>query len=186
MNSLFLYFVLFFMVATAILCVITDKLFTAVVYSGTLSVFTTLCYLLLGAPDVALAEAVIGATVASAIFLITLKKYRVFNVYLVGNKSNQRFMKMTKTIVKTLKKHDIQPNILITDSDESVFKLFSLQNSDLVAIERGDVIELHGEVHSQYFSAISSALDSEINSGEVIIIDSIYDSIVSYREGSHE
>ncbi len=187
MNNIFLYIVLIFMVVTAILCVITDKLFTAVVYSGTLSVFTTLCYLLLGAPDVALAEAVIGATVASSIFLITLKKYRIFTVYLVGKKDSNSFTRISKSIIRTLKNLDIEPNILVSNSDDSsIFHLFREQNGDLVAIEHDGIIELHGERHSQYFTAISNDLSSDIASGKVVIIDSLYDSVVSYREGLDE
>ncbi len=187
MSSIFLYLILFFMVVTAILCVITDRLFTAVVYSGTLSVFTTLCYLLLGAPDVALAEAVIGATVASAIFLITLKKYHIFTVYFVGNRDETQFKSVMKTIVKTLKKLDIEPNVLTASKDDAdVFKLFSEQGGDLVVMQNGEIIELHGERYSSYFTEICSTLQKEVDSGEVVVIDSLYDSVASYREVTSE
>ncbi len=180
MSELLLYVVLFFMVLSAILTVITDKLFTAVVYSGVLSLLTTLSYLLLGAPDVALAEAVIGSTLATAIFLVTLKKYRIFTVYLVGNRDDQLSTQILQTITTTLKKMNIELHVLQTQSD--AHELFSHPNCDLVAEKKGEQIVLHGELQSQYFSKITEALSCEIDSGVVVVEDSITDSIVNFRE----
>ncbi len=179
MNAL-LYFVLFFMIASAILTVVTDKLFTAVVYSSVLSLLTTLAYLLLGAPDVALAEAVIGSTLATAIFLVTLRKYRIFTVYLIGVKDDPQSLHVLQVITTTLRKLSIDLNILQTQGD--AHELFSHPNCDLVAEKKGDQIILHGEMQSLYFMQLTEALSSEIQSGLVIVEDSIADSIVNFRE----
>ncbi len=65
----------------AILAIQTGILRNAIIY---LSVFSLLCsvvYLLLGAPDVAIAEAVIGCTLSTILYLVALRKYRIFTVY---------------------------------------------------------------------------------------------------------
>ncbi len=179
MNEL-LYVVLFFMIVAAVLTVITEKLFTAVVYSSALSILTTLAYLLLGAPDVALAEAVIGSTLATAIFLVTLKKYRIFTVYFVGTREDPLSTHVLQTITSTLKKMNIELNVLQTQSD--AHELFSHPNCDLVAEKREEKIVLHGELQSQYFTEITEALSLEIQSGSVLVEDSIDDSTVNFRE----
>ena len=65
----------------AILAIQTGVLRNAVIY---LSVFSLLCsvvYLLHSAPDVAIAEAVIGCTLSTILYLVALKKYSIFTVY---------------------------------------------------------------------------------------------------------
>lgn len=84
MNSAVLYIVLFLTAAAAVLTVLTDRLLSAVIFAGALSAEAALCYLMLGAPDVALAEIVVGATLATVIFLVTLKKYRMFTGHPAG------------------------------------------------------------------------------------------------------
>ncbi len=180
MNNMFLTIILIFMLLSAILTVITDKMFTAVVYSSVLSAFTTLAYLLLGAPDVALAEAVIGSTLATAIFLVTLKKYRIFTVYLVGKRGDPLATHVLQVITRTLKQLDIEPNILQIQAD--AHELFSHPNCDLVAEQKNGNMILHGEQHSHYFTEIANALSHEIQNGSVIIEDSIYDSVVHFEE----
>ncbi len=179
MDNIFLYSILSFMVIAAILTVITDKLFTAVVYSGVLSVFTALSYLLLGAPDVALAEAVIGSTLATAILLATLRKYRIFTIYIVGKLKHPLSSQVIQTISKTLQESDIEPNILHSQSD--AHSLFAHPNCDLVVEQNGDSIILHGEMHSQYFSHITEALSDEIIANTVLLEDSINDSSIHYK-----
>lgn len=69
------------LIVFAILAIQTGVLRNAIIY---LSVFSLLCsvvYLLLGAPDVAIAEAVIGCTLSTILYLVALRKYRIFTVY---------------------------------------------------------------------------------------------------------
>lgn len=74
MNETLLGAVLLLLLGLGILVVVTDRLFTAVVYSAALSACIAFGYLLLGAPDVALAEAIIGSALTTVIYLATLKK----------------------------------------------------------------------------------------------------------------
>ena len=80
MNETLLGAVLLLLLGLGILVVVTDRLFTAVVYSAALSACIAFGYLLLGAPDVALAEAIIGSVLTTVIYLATLKKYRIFTI----------------------------------------------------------------------------------------------------------
>jgi putative multicomponent Na+:H+ antiporter subunit B len=73
--------ILILMVIFAILAVREDKLRRAVIYLGTFSLVGSFIYLLYGAPDVAIAEAIIGSTLATILYLVALKKYKIFTVY---------------------------------------------------------------------------------------------------------
>ncbi len=78
LEFLFLSLIIF-----AIVTVQTKNLIRAVIYLGGLSLICSVTYIMLAAPDVALAEAVIGCTLSTILFLVVLRKYRVFNVCFV-------------------------------------------------------------------------------------------------------
>jgi energy-converting hydrogenase B subunit D len=59
---------------SAALAVLLKSTFAAVVTSGLAGLFASVCYVLLAAPDVAMAEASIGAGLATLIFLFALRK----------------------------------------------------------------------------------------------------------------
>jgi len=73
--------VLIFMVVFAIATLQSKSLRHSVIY---LSVFSLLCsfaYTLYHAPDVAIAEAVIGCSLSTVLYLVAIKKYRIFRIY---------------------------------------------------------------------------------------------------------
>ena len=69
---------LIMLIVLAIATVQTRKLRNAVIYLGVFSLGMSFVYILYNAPDVAIAEAVIGSTLATILYLVALKKYRIF------------------------------------------------------------------------------------------------------------
>jgi uncharacterized MnhB-related membrane protein len=59
---------------SGVLAVALNNLLAAMVSSGLAGLFASLAFLLLAAPDVAMAEAAIGSGLATFIFLYTLRK----------------------------------------------------------------------------------------------------------------
>jgi len=59
---------------SALLAVLLNNLLAAIVSGGLASLFAALSFLLLAAPDVAMAEAAIGSGLATFIFLYALRK----------------------------------------------------------------------------------------------------------------
>jgi len=57
-----------------VLAVYTKKLLSAVIAVGVVSLFVSILFLLLGAPDVAMTEAAIGAGLSTVIFLYALAR----------------------------------------------------------------------------------------------------------------
>ena len=74
LKEVLIIFILGMMIVAALFTVSQKDLFLAVVGTGVVSLFLSLLFLILQAPDVALTEAAIGAALSSVIFLITLKK----------------------------------------------------------------------------------------------------------------
>ena len=60
--------------ATAGLAVFSKKLLTSVIALGVTGIFVALEFLVLQAPDVAIAEAAVGAVLTTIIFIIALRK----------------------------------------------------------------------------------------------------------------
>lgn len=60
--------------ASGVLAVVLHNLMAAMVSAGLASLFAAVSYVLLAAPDVAMAEASIGSGLATLIFLYTLRK----------------------------------------------------------------------------------------------------------------
>ena len=60
--------------ASACLAVFSKKLLTCVIALGVTGVFVALEFLVLQAPDVAIAEAAVGAVLTTIIFIIALRK----------------------------------------------------------------------------------------------------------------
>jgi len=65
---------IFIMIILAVAAVIFKDLINAVVVSAAVSLITSILFYFLQAPDVAMAEAAIGAGLTTAIFIIAIKK----------------------------------------------------------------------------------------------------------------
>lgn len=61
-------------VATAAIAIFSKKILTCVIALGVTGVFVALEFLVLQAPDVAIAEAAVGAVLSTVIFIIAVKK----------------------------------------------------------------------------------------------------------------
>ena len=85
------------LLASVIMVVVTENLIHAAIYMGTFSTLSAVVFLLLGAPDVALAEAIIGSTLSTIIYLIAIKKFRLFTIYYICDEEYDLLHKKTLT-----------------------------------------------------------------------------------------
>ncbi|MFN3284630.1 MAG: Na(+)/H(+) antiporter subunit B, partial [Pseudothermotoga sp.] len=65
------------MVVLAVTSIQVKKAEIAVIYLGIFSLFNAIVYLFYSAPDLSLAEAVIGSALATALFLVAIKGYNL-------------------------------------------------------------------------------------------------------------
>lgn len=61
-------------VATAAVAIFSKKILTSVIALGVTGAFVALEFLVLQAPDVAIAEAAVGAVLTTAVFIVAIKK----------------------------------------------------------------------------------------------------------------
>lgn len=153
----------------AILAIQTGVLRNAIIY---LSVFSLLCsvvYLLLGAPDVAIAEAVIGCTLSTILYLVALRKYKIFTVYyrcdshnvdelteLKHEKESLRYALTKFASSKELQLDLINTNARLRDLEEHV-------NYDVFIIHNVDGMELHGVHDSYQYEELGTALKTRLD-----------------------
>jgi len=74
MLELFVYLLCGSILVSGILAVRLGGLMAAMVSGGLASLFAAICYVLLGAPDVAMTEASIGSGLSTLIFLYAIRK----------------------------------------------------------------------------------------------------------------
>ncbi|HXX07670.1 MAG TPA: hydrogenase subunit MbhD domain-containing protein [Pseudolabrys sp.] len=74
MLELFVYLLCGSILVSGILAVRLGGLLAAMVSGGLASLFAAICYVLLGAPDVAMTEASIGSGLSTLIFLYAIRK----------------------------------------------------------------------------------------------------------------
>lgn len=77
------------MVVFAFMAIQAKKLRRAVIYLGVFSLMSSFAYLLCSAPDVALAEAAIGCTLTTVLYLVAVKKYKVFTIFYITDVSSR-------------------------------------------------------------------------------------------------
>lgn len=73
--------VLIVMVVFAIASLQAKSLRHSVIYLSVYSLICSFAYVLYQAPDVAIAEAVIGCSLSTVLYLVAIKKFRIFRVY---------------------------------------------------------------------------------------------------------
>ena len=77
MPELFVYLLCVSILVSGILAVRLGSLMAAMVSGGLASLFAAVCYVLLGAPDVAMTEASIGSGLSTLIFLYALRRTEI-------------------------------------------------------------------------------------------------------------
>jgi len=153
----------------AIIAIQTNVLRNAVIY---LSVFSLLCsvvYLFHGAPDVAIAEAVIGCTLSTILYLVALKKYSIFTVYYRCLSNDLDEITMLKTeknhmksvLTKFARTQELQLDMINTTSN---FKQIIASTSyDVIIFHSNKGIWIHGLKNSYQYNELIRYFYEEID-----------------------
>jgi uncharacterized MnhB-related membrane protein len=67
------------LIIMAIISILNEKLSIAVIAAGVVSLFASILFLLMSAPDVAMTEAAIGSGLSTLIFFYVLNKIKKYN-----------------------------------------------------------------------------------------------------------
>jgi len=145
------YVILIMMVIFAIAAIQTEVLRRAIIYAGVFSLLSSFAYLLYKAPDVAIAEAVIGCTLATVIFLVALTKYKVFRVYYKADNSNRENIDdILMSITKYSDYMSLQLDIISTQ--KKLDDISSASGFDVIIIQNENSIDIYGETSNYIFN----------------------------------
>lgn len=151
---------LILLIVFAFLAIQSNKLRRAVVFLGAFSALSAFLYILMGAPDAALAEAVIGSTIATIIYLAVIQKYRVFTVYFTNESQNsandthvtRRQNSVLVFIEKFCYKRELEPQIVYTIED--LEKVKEKDDWDLIVRRNRKMIKIYGNTNSYQFEEL--------------------------------
>lgn len=135
----------------AILTIRTQVLRMAIIYMGVFSLAASLVYVLYRAPDVAIAEAVIGSGLVALLYLSALKRYRVYTIGVVGEHPGNITDKEIIRVERNAVIHDIEDFCIERErepqtvfSRETVKEAVSNNHYDIVIEEHPQGIRLYG------------------------------------------
>ena len=135
------------LVALAIVTVEAKKLRRSVIYMGAFSLLSSFVYLLVGAPDVAIAEAFIGCTISVVLLLTALKKYRIITIYYtvtegeISNASEKYCDKLIADLENFLSNQDFEPQLIKTNLYDT--SLHENEAFDLLVVNLGDSVSIY-------------------------------------------
>lgn len=136
----------------AVASLITETLRSAIVFYGILSLLTSFLFLIYLAPDVALAEAVIGSGLVTLVFLLALRQYKVYRVCFVESSNfitadrsirNAEHDQITESIEQFCRAKELELQLVVSRRPLGI----ESENSDydIVLARAGDGhLEIHG------------------------------------------
>jgi len=138
------------LIVFAFMAVQTPKLRRAVIFLAVFSATSAFVYILLGAPDAALAEAVIGSTIATVIYLSALQKYKVFTIYYTNERrqsyAQSNLLRRKNTVLRRMESFcsgkELEAHVLYTT--ENLQEVFDKQGWDLIVRRRGNHFTVYG------------------------------------------
>lgn len=144
------YIILIMMVAFAIAAIQTEQLINAVIYSGVFSLLCSFAYLLYGAPDVAIAEGVIGCTLATIIYLVALTKYKYFRIYYIhSNYSKEERDKLLNNVTRFTDYMSLQQDIVSTNRELNV--ILEEGNYDIIIVQNPTNFDIYGDESNYHY-----------------------------------
>ncbi len=159
-------FALVTMVVLAMASLQSKSVRQAVIYLSIFSLACSFVYVFLGAPDVAIAEAVIGVSLSTVLYLVAIKKYRVFRVYYYLDIKNldylpeahRRRANMEKRMDEYLRSSEIEVDIINTKEHIEVIK--QEYDYDAIVVHRDDGIHLYGESANYLYEGLIDYLEA--------------------------
>lgn len=139
----------------------------SVIYLGIFSLCISFVYLIYNAPDVALAEAIIGSTISTILYLVALQKYKIFTIYFrirdlkdCDNSKDCSFdSSITKLLSKFCSKQELESQFIF--SNLSLDEIIEHHQYALIIENPAETYALTVYAHSENFKL--DALEAFLN-----------------------
>ncbi len=171
------YILLILLLLSGLFVVLIHDLKFVIVGMGVLSLIATLCYLFYRAPDVAIAEGIIGSAITTILFIVAFKKHRTFYVYITTQSKAQtnklrrdkHTQELVSQILRYCKANELQLQCLY--SSISPYVIEKEHVCDLILQHKDGEFHAYGIDTEQHAHAIYEILSKE----EIITFMSIGD-----------
>ena len=154
------------LIVFAFMTVQSRRLRRSVIYLGIFSLISSLVYLLLYAPDVAIAEAIIGCTISVILFLTAVKRYKTFTIYYVPEKDDAHSQQFIERFERYLYDNEFDPQLIHTSLDDE--NLHESDRFDVLIVHHGDTMTLYSSSTSYHSPLIQAFLDKDEIDGEKV------------------
>ena len=154
------------LIVFAFMTVQSRRLRRSVIYLGIFSLISSLVYLLLYAPDVAIAEAIIGCTISVILFLTAIKRYKTFTIYYVPEKDDEHSQEFIEKFEQYLYDNEFDPQLIHTSLDDE--NLHESDRFDVLIVHHGDTMTLYSSSTSYHSPLIQAFLDRGGFEGEKV------------------
>ncbi len=159
--------ILILLVITAIFAVQTRRLRRSIVFLGVFSLSISFAYMLYQAPDVAVAEAVIGCTISVILFVVALQQYKLFTIYYVRDHERlgvSSFLpvdqsRLIRVLEKFCAKQELEPQIIY--SDEMLKDIINTHPYALIIEERKNELMIYGHPENYKLDALETFLQED-------------------------
>lgn len=157
---------LIILILLALASITTPDLKKSIIYLGILSLTSSFLFLLYGAPDVALAEAIIGSAISTALYLIALKKYTHFNIVCLFPEDKQKIRLLEH--IEDYFNTDLR-DVKFTHTNIDMDEVRKTKEYDLIIVKHSDLMKLYGRAHDDHLDELQDYLDQKAKEGYEII-----------------
>ncbi len=164
-------FIFILLIIIAFFIITENNLKRVIIAMGIFSLLASFVYLLFHAPDVALAEAIIGSALSTILYIISLKKYKTFYIFITSNseieKNDMRMRLELKSIYPKIMNYcssnELQVQCVYThDKPERILKEHVC---DLILVANIDETVIYGigeEIHTNHLKEILKNANEKI------------------------
>ncbi len=161
------------MIIVALFIVRTRNLKRVIIALGVLSLLASFCYLLYHAPDVAVAEAVIGSALSVILYVVAFKKHHTFYIFFTSNtkerKSDFKLRSEMEDIVSKIMNYctlnELEAQCVFTS--EQPEEIAKEHVYDLILQNCGETVNMFGVTTELHVQRIQALLKHEIKSERI-------------------
>ena len=156
--------VLVCLVILAVMSLSAASLRRAVIYLAVFSLLASFAYLLYRAPDVAIAEAVIGCGLATVLYLVALKRQRLMTIYYVhcnvAGISDSTILRETTRLLNSIEQlfagKDLETQVIHTTKPYR--EILEQKDYDLMIVEDQKCLSIYGRSEDYHLDEVSSLI----------------------------
>ena len=168
--------ILLLLLALAIITIICKQYKRTVIFLGIFSLLSALLYVIYSAPDVAIAEAVIGCGLSTVFYLVAIKKAEIFKVCIISENQSSNESTDLNNLLGGLKK-DIENRNLLCEINSTVksVKEAMASESDLIIHEQVERITVYGLENDYIFEGLCNDIGKNCVINKKILITKVSD-----------